>query len=176
MFSLLRDNVHINWCERVVDIMNVAVSESSGTLTLYRRIGRSGNTSIINSDGEELTSLGEIESEAFSIDAVSLDDYSRSLDRVDIVKIDVEGAESLVVNGMEQMIERHRPTIVMEWSPSQTVQAGFKVDELADRFRILDMRPHRIGPDGTLSAVSHSDVPHLSYQNLVFLPAGDQGS
>lgn len=42
------------------------------------------------------------------------------LDRIDVVKIDVEGAEALVIDGSVGVIERHRPTFVMEFSVEMT--------------------------------------------------------
>jgi len=34
-----------------------------------------------------------------------------------VIKIDIEGYESLVLRGMEKTIERHKPIIVTEFSP-----------------------------------------------------------
>ncbi len=170
VFALLRDNVHINWCERVAEPMNAAVGAAPGILTLHRRLTRSGNTSIVRMTAAELEQIGEAESEEFSIDCVTLDDVGRRLGRVDIVKIDVEGAESLVFEGMAELVRTHRPTIVMEWSPDQTTQAGFSVAALADRFKSLELQPHRLNLDGSIVPVEHAEVAGLTYQNLVFTP------
>jgi FkbM family methyltransferase len=170
VFALLRDNVHINWCERVVEPTSAAVGAKDGTLTLHRRLTRSGNTSIVRMTAQELENIGEPESEEFSVDCVTLDDVGRRLERVDIVKIDVEGAESLVVDGMADLVRTHQPTVVMEWSPDQTTQAGFSVSALADRFKSLELQPHRLNPDGSIFRVEHAELARLSYQNLVFTP------
>jgi FkbM family methyltransferase len=169
--ALLQDNVSINWCERVVDARNAAVGDHDGELTLYRRVGRSGNTSIIESTPEELEVFREPASEAFTVPCVTLDALADQLERVDVVKIDVEGAESLVVAGMAELVRRHRPTIVMEWSPWQTERAGFDGVQLSADLAALGLVPHVLRPDGRPIAISHAELPGLTFQNIVLTPA-----
>jgi FkbM family methyltransferase len=47
---------------------------------------------------------------------VRLDDWVRgnAIERIDIVKIDVDGYEGLVIEGGKETIARHRPTIIIE--------------------------------------------------------------
>ena len=87
------------------------------------------------------------------------------------MKIDVEGAESLVVRGMAELVRRHRPTIIMEWSPWQTARAGFSIDGLVDALRSLALVPHTLGPGGTTTPITFDELAVLSYQNLVLRPA-----
>lgn len=44
----------------------------------------------------------------------TLDELTQNLDRVDMVKIDVEGAEVGVLEGAVEMIKKHRPTFLIE--------------------------------------------------------------
>lgn len=44
-------------------------------------------------------------------------DAMRLPQRVSLVKIDVEGAELMALKGMEGLLERDRPTLVVEWNP-----------------------------------------------------------
>jgi FkbM family methyltransferase len=168
--AMLQDNVSINWCERVVDARNAAVGDRDGELTLYRRIGRSGNTSIIESSAEELEVFREPASEAFTVPCITLDSLADQLERVDVVKIDVEGAESLVVGGMAELVRRHRPTIVMEWSPWQTERAGFDGQQLSADLAALGLVPHVLRRDGQPVAISHAELATLSFQNIVLRP------
>ena len=41
-----------------------------------------------------------------------------------MVKIDVEGAEGIVIDGATRTIERHRPTFVMEFSQEMTTRVS----------------------------------------------------
>jgi FkbM family methyltransferase len=170
VFALLRENIFINWSEHLVEPHNVAVGDRDTPITLYRRIGRSGNTGIIESTAEELEHTAEPPSEPFEIDCVTLDSLADSLARVDLVKIDVEGAETLVVAGMGELVRRHRPTIIMEWSPWQTERAGFTLQDLADRLAALGYQPNAIQLDGTLTPLTFGQLVEATYQNIVLSP------
>ena len=45
-----------------------------------------------------------------------------NLERVDLVKIDVEGHEAEVILGMQRTIKKHRPIIVLEWNCAKTTR------------------------------------------------------
>ena len=47
-------------------------------------------------------------------EAVSLNDFTDKYTKVDAIKIDVEGAECLVLNGANKFLEKHRPVIFLE--------------------------------------------------------------
>lgn len=48
--------------------------------------------------------------------AVKLDDFL-SVERLDVIKIDIEGAEYMALSGARQLLQKHRPTIFSEFSP-----------------------------------------------------------
>ena len=80
-----------------------------------------------------------------TIPAMALDDWTRasSLERLDLVKIDVEGSEVRVLRGARETLERFRPTLIVECNPvtlSQQDQAS--TDDLLD---LLDNLGYRIG-------------------------------
>jgi hypothetical protein len=52
------------------------------------------------------------------------------LDRVDVVKIDVEGMEEDVIAGMRQTIAKHRPAILLEFNAAQYLDPGGFLDSL----------------------------------------------
>lgn len=127
VFELLRDNIYINGFEGVATPMHAAAGRDDGTLTLHRRNTRSGNTSIIKEPDEKISRLGETASEAFAIDSLPIDALLPKFGgRIDYIKIDVEGAEPLVLAGAKQTIAKNpHVKIVMEWAPAQIRGAGF---------------------------------------------------
>lgn len=166
VFDLLRDNVTANWCVDVVTPVNAAVSDRAGTVTLHRRPTRTGNTSIAAPTEHEL-SRSDRPAEPFDVTSTTLDELTADLDRVDVVKIDVEGAEPLVLAGAEELVGRHAPRIVMEWSPTQIADAGFSPEEVVAQLERLGLRVSRILPDGSLAGVELADLVGLDYQNVV---------
>lgn len=89
------------------------------------------------------------------VEAVRLDDWVRehSLPRLDLVKIDVEGAETRVLAGAERVLQEHRPVLVTEYNPDcartywdQPADAYFEL--LMDVFDAVAV----IEPEGGLSS------------------------
>jgi FkbM family methyltransferase len=58
--------------------------------------------------------------------------------RVDVVKMDVDGFECDVLDGAKLMMERDRPTYIMELTPYVLKERGSSFDALIDRFLSLD--------------------------------------
>jgi FkbM family methyltransferase len=57
-----------------------------------------------------------------------------NMDRVDLIKIDVEGNECAVLDGAVDVLHRYRPVIVCEVFAQPLMAQGRTVDELLDRF------------------------------------------
>ena len=72
--------------------------------------------------------------------AVALDDMLSSLPRLDFVKMDIEGHEPAALRGMHGLIERHRPTLLVEFNPRcLAVQSEDPIPFLR---RLLEGYPH----------------------------------
>ena len=147
-YELLRDNIYINNLQSTVTSINAAVGASRGALILYRRHTRSGNTSIIKVSGDDVRPIGEATPEPFEIDAVSIDDLLPEFDhRIDIIKIDVEGAEPLVFRGAQLAIATNpQVKISMEWSPGQITHAGFDPGEFVKELDRMGLQVAAVRP------------------------------
>jgi FkbM family methyltransferase len=66
--------------------------------------------------GQKLASLNDSQGGArtISVRAMSLDEAAREFGPPDLVKIDVEGAENLVLAGGREVLENHRPVLLVE--------------------------------------------------------------
>jgi hypothetical protein len=83
-----------------------ALSDHSGTARLYHHL-----------DQENAFSLGADEGASFDeVAIVTLDEVAaqQQLTRLDFIKLDVEGAEELVLRGAKLAIERWRPIVLFE--------------------------------------------------------------
>jgi len=124
-FAQLVANVMLNgfnW----IHLNQKAVSEKSGTSLLYLYKQNPIN-SLARQDwvGQP---LGQI-----AIETVTLDEYvsEQALPRVDLVKIDVEGAEILVLKGARQLLNGpNPPAVICEFSDKTTHGFGYDAMEL----------------------------------------------
>jgi FkbM family methyltransferase len=96
-----------------IRIVDAAASDRAGTIKL--------NRDLYNPAGHVISDHG-IEVRSVTLDAL-VGEYGLP---VSIIKIDVEGAEPLVLRGAQSTIDRFRPTILMEYSPDAI--AGFGQD------------------------------------------------
>src|SRR5207248_10399911 len=60
---------------------------------------------------------------------ISLDAMANQLQRIDLIKIDIEGAEYLALSGGENVLKKHRPVIISEFAPDN-LQAVSRIDEM----------------------------------------------
>jgi FkbM family methyltransferase len=148
LHAIARDNVHINGLGSVAEVQAVAVCEARRPVLLHRRIGRSGNTSIAPPDAGFTASLGEPPAEPFEAKGMPVNALVRAMDgRVDVMKVDVEGAEPLVFRGARRAIaENPAVQIVMEWSPGQIAAAGFAVPAFLDELAAMGLAVHDLAP------------------------------
>ncbi len=126
-FRLLKKNTkHLT----NVHIMQSAVSDTDGTATFYlsRKMGM--HSLLENKD----------EGRQVVVPCTTLDKLFQSTD-IHFIKIDVEGAETLVFQGMPKLLQR-KPVIVFEYNPWDSKPL---VDELAKTHSIF-----KIVPGGTL--------------------------
>jgi FkbM family methyltransferase len=149
----LQNNARLN-CFNHIYIRQVAVSDHEGSAVLDISAG-AVSASIVRDFGHE---------EAIKVPTVTLTSVAEQLglDRLDVIKMDIEGAELLALGGCKPLLERFKPTVVLEASPSEE-QWHKIVALLAD----YGYDPHIFGVDGVLER-----IPELveEYPNVVFIP------
>jgi FkbM family methyltransferase len=159
--ALSRDNIAINGFGGLAEAIHAAASDSCSRLTLHRRRTRSANTSLAKMPDDFVARMGEPPSEPFDVVGLRIDDLLPRFDgRVDFIKIDVEGAEPLVLRGAREMV-RCNPhlTIVMEWSPGQIEAAGFDVAAFLTELDDMGLQPS----DTTGKSLNRNDLLAAPY-------------
>lgn len=72
--------------------------------------------------------------------------------RLDFVKIDVEGAEAKVVRGGIASLKKFSPIILFEWIPENAARFGNgNISEILDTFDELSYSVQRVKQDGNLT-------------------------
>ncbi len=108
-FTKLQRNVVLNACAGRCEIVPSAVSN------------RSGDVWLSTPDEHNLSQVtGQGEDDTVKIRAVSLDGYlldKLRLERLDGIKIDVEGWEQYVLEGASRILEQYHPWVITEFNP-----------------------------------------------------------
>ena len=104
----LRTSIQLNGFSNI-DVRQLALGDSVGEQKIELQRGNIGGSSLV----KELDS-GHFE----TVKVARLDDELAGIDRVDLIKIDVEGYEYEVLKGAQAVLQKHQPTLVMEFSPN----------------------------------------------------------
>jgi hypothetical protein len=87
---------------------------------------------------------------------------------VDLLKVDVEGAEPLVFRGAKETLARNpQLAILMEWSPGQLMDAGFEPAQFAAELGELGLHPYSLHTNGTTAPLSWDQLAQSDYGNIV---------
>jgi FkbM family methyltransferase len=103
-----------------IDVNPTAAGDRTGTITLYTN--RSNRA-----DNRVHPSLGAEAAEAVEVPLTTLDDYcaARGIERIDAVKMDVQGAEVAALAGFRRSLARLKPRwMLIEFSPEHLRGAG----------------------------------------------------
>jgi len=119
-YNYLLKNIELNNIGNTVLATQKAVSDKTGKTKLYICEHDTGHHTINQPEGIKSYKPNTGNKESFiEIDAVTLDDFLKDKNRlVDIVKIDAEGAEMLVLLGMDKTIrQNHNIKLFVEFFP-----------------------------------------------------------
>ncbi len=140
---------------------NLGVSEQNGELLWSEGTGNDGRGNGSLRVGGNIT-----------VKVVSLDAYciSRGIDKIDFIKIDVEGMEPEVIKGAEAILEKYRPILYFETLPNIEETRGFPVfTEIANILKKLNYvfystsnsgelnRQDKVGVSVMTLAIHHKD-------------------
>ena len=118
LFGLLCANVALNGLDQVQPVQALVGAEA-GWRSVPKAADAPGNLGAVSFLAESLTSVGGPNRAA----QVTLDVWFAELDRLRLIKIDVEGMEAEVLAGGSALIQRLRPIIRAECTTSQGFDA-----------------------------------------------------
>lgn len=163
--GLLRKNVEMNQFSNI-EIYPFGLYDKEEHLEVFTSENRSlhggkheGLSSIYKSD-ERQVSEGMIELKIFD------KEFDQNLERLDVVKIDVEGAEFSVLKGMRSSLTRFKPVLIIEMNEDTFKDAGYSLNDVSSFLSDLGYRPFRLFR-GRVFPMSSNEFP--KYSNVVFM-------
>lgn len=144
-----------------IEVINKAVSNTSGDqVTIYSSPDTGGNNTRFNDFG----SGGE------SVNTITLDQFvqDRKIDKVDVIKMDIEGSELAAFMGAHEILSKHRPVLLIEFHALVAKQAGWELTDLyglisKHSYNAYELNKRKLVPFDS-SRLSSPDF----YANLIF--------
>jgi len=114
VYEILAENIKLNGFHNVRHVQ-LGLDRQAGTLPLYGPASRDSDGTVNNGLATIFPRAG-IDRAIGAVNLTTLDDFveQEKILRVDILKIDVEGAELNVLQGGTRVLSRYRPTIILE--------------------------------------------------------------
>ena len=124
----LQANIDASGAGAVISVQPVACSDTEGTLKIFAAPrNNTGESSLSQANASQIG-----QATAYSARTLPLDVILRNtgVSRVDAIKIDVEGAEYLVLKGAAETLKRHHPFLIVELSEVQLRTMGTSSAEI----------------------------------------------
>ncbi len=135
-YKLLARNVEKNGYNNITTVKK-AVSDTNGRATFYLKEENLSAHSLVK---EKNTTAVEVET-------TTLDDYLDGRD-ADVIKIDVEGAEPLVLKGMQKTLEQsEKIAVITEFYPNAIAELGYSPEEYLLNLVDMGFVLYRIGEE-----------------------------
>ncbi|WP_420151462.1 FkbM family methyltransferase [Spirosoma sp.] len=162
-FAILQKNVAINQLSNVV-LNNAALSNRTETMRLYKHPFNVGDYRLYN-DGDF--------TEFVDVPTLQLDDAVS--ERIDLIKIDVQGFEYFALSGAYQLLTRFHPVVFSEFWPRGLHNSGASpttylnmMEELGYTVSLINEINQRIEPQSYEALRILSEEPTNRYVNLIF--------
>jgi len=153
IFERLRKNLALNGARAVI-AHQMGLSDQEGTAAIVHVSGHSGATYLRPGHGVAVTSLDRFCETA-------------SVDRLDLIKIDAEGAELRILTGGRATLERFRPVLLLELNaPTLEREHASPTDVLA-LLRSLGYRVYSVKPKREITL---GDALPFTVLNVLCLP------
>jgi FkbM family methyltransferase len=156
--AMLRRNVEVNGF-RHVQVHELALAEKEGELEFTVFEAGSGYSSFAPEAGGRVV----------RVRTTTLDDLTAGLDRIGLVKLDLEGAEVRALEGAQRVLREHRPALVIELEPDHLARQGATVEQLEGL--LAGYEAHSIRPDGSFEPMSRPWRRPEGEPNVVFTPS-----
>jgi FkbM family methyltransferase len=151
-FEILKKNINVNGFESFTRVYQCAALDRRSKIELFTYREFMGSHSLFQYGGGEATRDGSV-----FVDAVPLDELINT--RVDVVKIDAEGSEPFILEGMRGVIDRSPDIkILMEFNRPMILHTQQNVSHFIERITSLGLTPQIVTDQSTAEPFQESEV------------------
>ncbi len=162
-FAMLQQNSNANELTSIIAANQSAVSDVTTTVHLHMSTFNTGDHQLFH-QGTRNT---------IEVQCTTLDAYFSAGEKVDVIKMDVQGAEAAAFRGMQRVLQDNQAVkVIWELSPAQLKDAGSSAGELLDWLDELGFAFTIV--DDTTGAITSATVeevlvacPQDSYVNIL---------
>lgn len=155
--KLLHENIAMNNYEDIIEVVPMAVSDRTELQKLY--LDGSTSQAFIDSATREVG----VDIKSCIVPCCSVDDFFMLLGwpPIDLIKIDIEGAETKAIIGMKNVIKMHRPLLIIE-SHGEIAREGL------DRLLRQGYKAHFISKEGLREMILEDHL--LGNEHILMIP------
>ncbi|MCC7086360.1 MAG: FkbM family methyltransferase [Pirellulales bacterium] len=157
-FAALDQSIRLN-CVNHVNLRQQAISDRCGRARFYHHHEQENSFS--------LGGASEVMYEEVSTTTLDTTFEELKLDRVDCVKLDVEGAEELVFRGGQKLLAQYRPLLLFEVNPEAAERLSLAANGGCTALTELNYRLFRMDQNGRLRSAASAD----EFGNVLAIPA-----
>lgn len=160
LYEKAKYNISLNNFKNIV-INNIALSDQAGRL--YFELPKNQNFGSVSMAKQASPQSQEVK-------ALTLDEFvdDNAIQKVDLIKIDVEGFEINVLRGAVETIHRHKPVLFIEVVDSYLLSKGSSAKHLIDTVLQLG---YKIQDADTLQTIDHTFSASNARMDILCHPA-----
>ena len=162
-YAMLVDNIAANELDGCVEEIQSAVSDVSKPVCLHMSGFNTGDHQLFHKGGRN----------TIEVQCTTLDAFFDMGDKIDVIKMDVQGAEASAFRGMRRVLQDNQSIkVIWELSPAQLKEAGSSAEDVLQWLKELDFS-FTIVDDATgavkkaTSAEILASCPNDSYINIL---------
>lgn len=175
VFDRLMVHIRANKLNDVIQPYRLALSNKTGTDQIWcmdNTHPNQGLASLVLSEDPDLV-------QTCSVSVITLDEFvkSHNIDRIDFMKVDIQGSEPHLIEGGRETLARLQPSLCIEVSPTHLMAAGSNSRSLLLALEELGYALFELNRDGRRGQrISHTTVPYDYYNTAIYaLPRRSQG-
>ncbi|BAY33767.1 methyltransferase FkbM family protein [Nostoc carneum NIES-2107] len=161
--SLLRHNIAVNNLSNVTVIEKAVSNQKGKTQFAISHDGAMNSFKVTNHPQQKIK-------EWQTVEIISLDDFIQEFNvgKINFIKIDVEGAEHLVLEGAKNILSHHKMIILFEAAEINAASFGYSVHNFLQELINLGLTIYYLNPSGDLVNVDeHNDEIGKKIYNFI---------